>query len=113
MTHPYGTLISEGIAVGIELAVLFGMFFFQRCERLVFVVFVAVSRFAFEAFRVHRYSLSSSPSFVAAVGVLILLSTVAIVGMSFLPPVRNCFATKEAKPCDGANGWQLWIKAEG
>ncbi|MFN2624294.1 MAG: hypothetical protein ABR611_15780 [Chthoniobacterales bacterium] len=95
LTHAYGTLIADGIAVAISLAILLGMFFFQRWARLAFVVLFAVALLS-SPFRVHRYSLSTPPSFVAPVGVFILLSTVAIVAMSFLSPVRHCFTTKQA-----------------
>jgi hypothetical protein len=62
---------------------------------LIFVVLLAVALLT-SPFRVHHYSLSSPPSFVGPVGVLMLLITGAILTMSFLPPVRACFARKEA-----------------
>jgi hypothetical protein len=71
------------------------MWFFQRWARLIFVVLVAVG-LLITSFRVHHYSLSSAPSFIAPVGAVILLMTGAILAMSFLPPVRDCFARREA-----------------
>ena len=95
LTHPYATLIADGVAVAFWLAVLSGMWFFQRWARLIFVVFLPIALLT-SPFRMHRYSLSSPPPFVAPVGAFILLLTGAILAMCFLPPVRDCFATKEA-----------------
>ena len=94
LTHPYGTLIAQGVVVGFWLAILSGMLAFQRWARLIFVVLL-VAGFIASLFLVQRYSLSSPPSFVVPVSVLILLLTGAIVAMSFLPPVRDCFAEEE------------------
>jgi hypothetical protein len=38
--------------------------------------------------------LSAQPSFVAPLSMIMLLLTVAILAMSFLPPVRDCFVRK-------------------
>jgi hypothetical protein len=62
--------------------------------RLIFVLLLAVA-LVISLFRAH-YSFSSPPSFVQAIGVFMLLLTGAIVAMSFLPPVRDCFAKNEA-----------------
>src|SRR5438067_4524810 len=94
-THPYAALTADAIAVAFWLAILAGMWFFQRWARLIFIVLLAVALLT-SPFRVHRYSLSSPPSFVAPVSVLMLLITGAILTMSFLSPVRDCFARKEA-----------------
>ena len=72
---------------------LAGMWFFQRWARLIFVLLLAVALLT-SPFRVHRYSLSSPSFFVPTVTVLMLLLTGAILAMSFLPPVRDCFARK-------------------
>lgn len=93
-THPYAALTADAIAVAFSLAVLAGMWFFQRWARLIFIVLLAVALLT-SPFRVHRYSLSSPSSFVAPVGVLMLIVTGAILTMSFLSPIRNCFARKE------------------
>ena len=95
LTHPYAALTGDAIEVAFLLAVLTGMWFFQRWARLIFVVLLAVGMLI-SLFRVHHYSLSSPPSFVASVGALMLFITGAILAMSFLPPVRDCFARKEA-----------------
>ena len=94
LTDPYGTLIVEGISVAFWLAILLGMWFFQRWARLIFVIVLAVGLLA-SPFRAHRHSLSSPPSFVEPLAVFMLLLTGAMLAMSFLPPVRDCFATKE------------------
>ena len=90
-THPYAALTEDAITVAFWLAILAGLWFFQRWARLIFVVLVAVALLT-SPFSVHRYSLSSPPSFVAPVITLMLLITLAILAMSFLPPIRNCFA---------------------
>jgi hypothetical protein len=95
LTHPYAALVTDGIAVALSLAILLGMWFFQRWARLIFVTLLAVG-LLISPFLVHRYSLSSPPTFVAPIQLFILLLTGAIVAMSFLPPVRDCYTTKEA-----------------
>jgi predicted lysophospholipase L1 biosynthesis ABC-type transport system permease subunit len=93
LTHPYAALTEDAITVAFWLVMLGGMWFFQRWARLIFVVLVAVA-LLISPFRVHRYSLSAPPSFVSPVIILMLLVTLAILAMSFLPPVRDCFAKK-------------------
>lgn len=95
LTRPYATLIADGIAVALWLTILAGMWFFQRWARLIFVILLAIGLLT-SLVRVQRYSLSSPPSSVPVIAVVMLLLTGAIVAMSFLPPVRDCFATKEA-----------------
>ena len=95
LLHPYAAQIADGIAVALALAILLGMFFFRRWARLIFVLLTAVALVT-APFRVHHYSLSWAPSFVRAIQAFILLSTGAIVAMSFLPPVRDCFRTQKA-----------------
>ena len=93
--HPYAALTTDAIVVAFWLAVLTGMWLFQRWARLIFIVLFAVALLTIPV-RVHHFSLSSPPSFVAPMIRLMLLITVAILAMSFLPPVRDCFARKEA-----------------
>jgi hypothetical protein len=95
LTHPFGKLAAEAIAVALWLAILFGMWFFQSWARWTFLILLLIALLS-SPFLVHRYSLSSPPSFVAPVGVLMLLLTAAIVAMSFLPPVCSCFSAREA-----------------
>jgi uncharacterized RDD family membrane protein YckC len=93
--HPLATLIADGTAVAFWLTLLAGMWFFQRWARLVFVLLSAFAVLSIP-FWWHKYSLSSPPFFVPVIGVLMLLATSAILAMSFLPPVRDEFATREA-----------------
>jgi hypothetical protein len=90
-THPYGALTADVIAVAFWLIMLAGMWLFQTWARLIFVVLLAAA-VLISPFRVHHFSLSSPPSFVAPVGVLMLFITGAILAMSFLLPVGDCFA---------------------
>ena len=95
LLHPYASLIAGAIAVAFWLAMLVGMWFFQRWARLIFVLLVAVALLT-SPFRPHHYSLSLPHSFEAAIGAFVLLLTGAIIAMSFLPPVRDCFTTNKA-----------------
>jgi len=95
LLHPYASVLAGGIAVAFWLVILTGMWFFQRWARLIFVLLVAVALLT-SLFRPHHYSLSLPHSFEAAIGAFVLLLTGAIIAMSFLPPVRDCFATNKA-----------------
>jgi hypothetical protein len=90
LTHPYGSLLAGGIAVALWLIILVGMWFFQGWARWTFAIVLVVALLT-SPFRVHRFSLSPPPSFVVPVSLFMLLLTVAIVAMSFLPPVRKLF----------------------
>jgi len=94
LLHRYASLIADGVAVAFWLVMLAGMWFFQRCARLIFVLLLAVALVT-SPFRAH-YSFSAPPSYAQAMGIFMLLLTGAIVAMSFLPPVRDCFAKNEA-----------------
>jgi hypothetical protein len=94
LLHPYASLVVHAAAVAFWLVILTGMWFFQRWARLIFVLLLALA-LVISPFRVH-YSFSSPPSFTVTVGIFMLLLTGAIVAMSFLPPVRDCFPAKEA-----------------
>jgi len=95
LTRPFATLIAEGIAVAAWLTILAGMWFFQRWARLIFVIVLALGLVS-SLVRGQRYSLSAPPSFVPVIGVIMLLLTGTVVALSFLPPVRNRFTTKDA-----------------
>jgi hypothetical protein len=77
------------------VATLTGMWFFQRWARLIFVILGALVLLS-APFRVHRYSLSASPSFVPIIATVMGLLTGALFAMSFLPPVRDSYAANEA-----------------
>src|SRR5947199_5974167 len=53
-------LAADAIAVAFWVAVLAGMWFFQRWARLLFAVFLAVALLT-SPFRAHHYSLSPAP----------------------------------------------------
>jgi hypothetical protein len=93
LLHPYASLVVHAVAVALWLVILTGMWFFQRWARLIFVLLVALALVT-SPFRAH-YSFSTPPSFAHAIGIFMLLLTGAIVAMSFLPPVRDCFAKNE------------------
>jgi hypothetical protein len=94
-SYPYANLVSEAVAVAFGLAILWGMWFFQRWARWTLVIILAAGLLT-SPFRVHRYSLSSPPSFIAPISILMLLLTGAIIAMSFLPPVRGAFEMEKA-----------------
>jgi hypothetical protein len=94
LLHPYASLVVHAVAVALSLVILTGMWFFQRWARLIFVLLVALALVT-SPFRAH-YSFSTPPSYAQAIVIFMLLLTGAIVAMSFLPPVRNCFAKNEA-----------------
>jgi hypothetical protein len=100
LTHPYAALTGDAITVAFWLAMLVGMWFFQRWARSIFVVLLAVALLT-SPFRAHHYSLSSPPFFVPTVIVFMLLLTGAILAMSFLPPVGDCFARKRPNQTPG------------
>ena len=94
LTHPLGHLVANAIGVAFWLAIFLGMCFFQDWARWTFVVLLVIAWSA-SLFLVRRYSLSAPPSFVAPVGMLMSLFTIAIAAMSFLPPIRGRFAMKQ------------------
>ena len=73
--------------------VLAGLWYFRRWARLIFVLALALS-VVDSAFWPYR-GLSLPPSFVLAIGWCVVLLNGAIVAMSFLPPVRDVFATSD------------------
>jgi hypothetical protein len=87
---------------------LLGLFFFQRWARLTFVLVGAVAVLSLP-FRLPGYSLSSPPSFFPAIATLMLLVTGAIIAVSFLPPVRNEFATQTAEPGSADADWYFHL----
>jgi hypothetical protein len=91
--HPYAALIADALSVVSWLAMLTGMWFFQRWARFIFAFFFVIA-VLIAPFRPHGYSLSAQPSFVAPLSMIMLLLTVAILAMAFLPPVRDCFTRK-------------------
>ena len=93
--HPFANLAAQATAVAFWLTILVGMGCFQRWARWTFVTVLTFGLLT-SPFRVHRYALSTPPPFLAPLSVLMLVLTGAIVAMSFLPPIRDSFAMKEA-----------------
>lgn len=91
LLHPYITLFAHAAAEFALFVVLAGLWFFRPWARLIFVVALAFSVID-SAF--WPYHLSLPPSFVLAIGWCVVMLNGAIVAMSFLPPVRDLFATQ-------------------
>ena len=90
--HPYVELLAHATAVGAVLAILAGLWFFRRWARLLFVLLLAFAVIR-SAVRPHHFIAASHSVFVT-VNLLVLMLTGAIVAMSFLPPVRDMFASQ-------------------
>jgi hypothetical protein len=92
LLHPYASLFTHAAAEFALLVILIGLWFFRRWARLIFVVALAVS-VVDSAFWPYR-GLSLPPSFALAISWCVVMLNGAIVAMSFLPPVRDVFATQ-------------------
>jgi hypothetical protein len=92
LLHPLAYLVAHAVAVAFLLVILTGLWFFCRWARLLFVLLLALAVFT-APFRVHHVISAPSPPF-ATISLLMLVLTGAIVAMSFLPPVRDMFATQ-------------------
>ena len=91
LLHPYAALFAHAAAEFTLFVVLAGLWFFRRWARLIFVLALALS-VVDSAFWPYRLSLP--PSFVLAIGWCVVMLNGAIVAMSFLPPIRDLFATQ-------------------
>ena len=92
--HPYASLFAHAIAMGLWLVILAGLWFFQRSARLVFVSLFALAVLTLP-FRAHLHPVISGPSqSFAIITPIMLVITVAIVAMSFCPPIRDKFSPK-------------------
>ena len=96
LNHPYAALVADAIAVAFWLTMLAGLWFFQRWARLIFVVLFCPGIVHEPVPKCIAILYRRRLSFVAPVGIFMLLVTVAILAMSFLRPVRGCFAAKVA-----------------
>ena len=92
LLHPYASLFAHAAAEFILLVILTGLWFFRGWARLVFVLAFALS-VVDSAFWPYR-GLSLAPSFALAISWCVVVLNGAIVAMSFLPPVRDVFATR-------------------
>jgi hypothetical protein len=92
LQHPYASLVAHAIAVGLWLVILAGLWFFHRSARLVFVLIFALAVVTLP-FRAHLHSvISGPPQPFAIISSVMLAITVAIVAMSFCPPIRDKFS---------------------
>jgi len=91
LLHPYVTLFAHAAAEFTLFVVLAGLWFFRRWARSIFVLALAVSVIDSVFW---PYRLALPPSLVLAIGWCVVMLNGAIVAMSFLPPVRNVFATE-------------------
>ena len=92
LLHPYAAHLAHVAAEFTLFVILAGLWFFRRWARLLFVLALALS-IVDSAFWPYR-GLSLSPSFAVAMSWCVVMLNGAIVAMSFLPPVRDVFATQ-------------------
>ena len=92
LLHHHASLLAHSTVEFTLLVILIGLWFFRRWARLIFVLALALS-VVDAAFWPYR-DLSLSPSFAIAITWGVVMLNGAIVAMSFLPPVRDVFATQ-------------------
>jgi hypothetical protein len=92
LLHPYASLFAHAAAEFALFVILAGLWFFRRRARSIFVLAFALSVVNSAFWPYHGLSLP--PSFVLAIGWCVVMLNGAIVAMSFLPPVRDVFATQ-------------------
>ena len=91
LLHPHASLFAHAAAEFALLVILIGLWFYRRWARLIFVLALALSVVDSAFWPYHDLSLP--PSFVIAISWGVVMLNSAIVAMSFLPPVRDVFAT--------------------
>lgn len=92
LLHSYASLFAHAATEFTLFVVLAGLWFFRRWARLIFVLVLALS-IVYTAFW-PNHGVSLPPSFVLAIDWCVVMLNGAIVAMSFLPPVRDVFATQ-------------------
>jgi hypothetical protein len=92
LLHPYAALFAHAAVEFTWFVILAGLWYFRRWARLTFVLALALS-IVYTAFWPY-HGLSLPPSFVLAISWCVVMLDCAIVAMSFLPPVRDVFATQ-------------------
>ena len=92
LLHPHASLFAHAAAEFALFVILAGLWFFRRWARLIFVFALALSVVDSAFWPYHGLSLP--PSFVIAISWGVVMLNSAIVAMSFLPPVRDVFATQ-------------------
>jgi len=92
LLHPHAALFAHAAAEFTLFVVLAGLWFFRGWARWLFVLALALSIID-SAFWPYQ-GLSLPPSFAFAIGWFVVMLNGVIVAMSFLPPVRDVFATQ-------------------
>ena len=92
LLHPYASPVAHAAAEIALLVILASLWFFRRWARLIFVLALALS-VVDSAFWPYR-GLPLAPSFALAMSWFVVMVNGAIVAISFLPPVRDVFATQ-------------------
>ena len=92
LLHPYLSLFAGALGEALFLALLAGLWFFQRWARSLFVALLALA-LVYSIFRPHHVA-SIPPAFVITIMWIMVMLHGAIVAMSFLPPVRDLFARR-------------------
>jgi hypothetical protein len=92
LLHPYAAHFAHVATEFTWFVILAGLWFFRRWARLIFVLTLALS-VVYSVFWPY-HSLSLRPPFVLAINWCVVIVNGAIVTMSFLPPIRDVFATQ-------------------
>jgi hypothetical protein len=92
LLHPFVALLVGAFGEALFLALILGLWFFQRWARLLFVVLLAIAIF-YSVFQPY-YSISQPHPFVHAGILIMVILNGAIIAMCFLPPVRERFASQ-------------------
>ena len=92
LLHPHAAPFAHAAAEFTLFVILAGLWFFRRWARLIFVLALALSVVDSAFWPYHGLSLP--PSFMLAISWCVVMLNGAIVAMSFLPPVRDVFATQ-------------------
>ena len=92
LLHPHASLFAHAALEFALLVILAGLWYFRRWARLLFVLALVLS-VVDSAFWPYR-GLSLTPSIAIAMSWCVVMLNGAIVTMSFLPPVRDVFATQ-------------------
>src|SRR5215831_5305548 len=92
LLHPYASMFAHAATEFTLFVVLAGLWFFRPWARLIFVLALALSIVDSAFWPYHGLSLPAP--FVLAIGWCVVVLNGAIVAISFLPPIRDVFATQ-------------------
>jgi hypothetical protein len=93
LLHPYLVLFAQAIGIAFWLVVFAGLWFFRRWARLLFTVLLGIA-VVYSVFRPYHPAVVPPEAVITIAWFMVMLNG-AIVAMSFLPPVRDCFAKNE------------------